>query len=58
MEETDEITLVESSIDEDEEAIIWVDNYFRDMIHSSSHTSISTSSSGDENWEKGFSLLV
>ena len=44
--------------DEDGAAIIWVDNYCRDMIHSSTHTSISASSSGDENWEKDFSLLV
>ena len=33
-------------------------HYCRDLIHSSTHTSISASSSGDENWEKEFSLLV
>ena len=44
--------------DENGEAISWMDKYYRDMIHSSTHTSISASSSGDENWEKEFSLLV
>ena len=44
--------------DEDGAAIIWVDKYCKDMIHGSNHTSISASSSGDENWEKEFSLLV
>ena len=58
MEETDEITSVGSAIEEQEEAISWVDKYFRYLIHSSTHTSISASSSGDENWEKEFSLLV
>ena len=47
-----------SDEDEDWEAIIWVDKYVIDLIHSSTHTSISASSSGDENWEKEFSLLV
>ena len=50
MEELDE--------DEDGVAIIWGDKYCIDMIHSSTHTSISSSSSGDENWVKEFSLLV
>ena len=44
--------------DEDGEAIIWVDKYCIDMIHSSTHTSILVSSSKDGNWEKEFSLLV
>ena len=35
-----------------------MDKYVRDLIHSSTHTSISASSSVDENWEKEFSLLV
>ena len=48
----------ESNEDEYGEAISWVDEYCIDLIHSSTHTSISTSSSGDENWEKEFSLLV
>ena len=43
---------------EDGEAISWVDKYCRDLIHSSTHTSISASSSENENWEKEFSLLV
>ena len=48
----------ESCEDEFGESISWVDNYCRDLIHSSTHISISASSSGDENWEKEFSLLV
>ena len=35
-----------------------MDKYCRDLIHISTHTSISASSSGDENWENAFSLLV
>ena len=34
----------ESDEDEDGEAISWVDKYCRDMIHNSTHTSISASS--------------
>ena len=50
---------MENSIkDEYGKTIIWVDKYVRDMIHSSNHTSISASSSGDENWENEFSLLM
>ena len=47
-------------LDENEyvEAICWVDKYCIDTNHSSTHTSISTSSSGDGNWEKEFSLLL
>ena len=47
-------------LDEDEygASISWVDKYCRDMIHISTHTSISASSSGEETWEKEFSLLV
>ena len=44
--------------DEDGAAISWVDKYCRYMIHSSTHTSISVSSSENEIWEKEFSLLV
>ena len=58
MEETDELTSVGSAIEEEEEAISWVDKYCRDLIHNSTHTSISATSSGDANWEKEFSLLV
>ena len=50
MEELDEF--------EDGSAISWVDKYCRDPIHNSTRTSISASSSGDENWENEFSLLV
>ena len=50
MEESDEY--------EYEASISWVDKYYRDLIHSSTHTSILASSSGDENWENEFSLLV
>ena len=35
-----------------------MDKYCKEMIHKSTHTPISTTSSGDENWEKDFSLLV
>ena len=38
--------------DEDGAAISWVDKYCRDMIHSSTHTSISSSSRENEIWEK------
>ena len=48
----------ESDEDEDGEAIIWVDNYCIYLIQIYAHTSISASSSVDENWEKEFSLLV
>ena len=48
----------ESDEGEDGESISRVDKYCRDIIHSSTHTYISASSSGDENWEKEFSLLV
>ena len=48
----------ESDEDEDGAAISCLDKCVRDLIHSSTHTSISASSSGDENWEKEFSLLV
>ena len=44
--------------DEDGEAISWVDKYYKDMIHSSTHTSISAPSRENEIWEKQFSLLV
>ena len=44
--------------DADGEAIMWVDNYCKYMIHSYTRTSISASSSGDENWVKEFFLLV
>ena len=50
--------MVGSAIDEEDAAIRWVDKYCIDMNHISTHTSISTTSSGDENWEKEFSLLV
>ena len=38
--------------------MIWVDNYCRGIIYSSTHTSISATSSRDEHCEKEFSLLV
>ena len=44
--------------DEEREAISWVDKYCKDMIHISTHTSISSSSNENEDWEKEFSLLV
>ena len=44
--------------DEDGAAISWVNKYCRDMIHSSTHTSISASSRENEIWEKEFSLVV
>ena len=58
MEESDEPTLVGSANDEEDAAIIWVDKYCRELNHFSTHTSILATSSGDENWEKEFSLLV
>ena len=48
----------DSDEDEDGAAIIWVDKYCRDMIHISTNTSISASSSENEIWENEFSLLV
>ena len=44
--------------DEDGEAIIWVDKYCRDMIHISTHTSISDSLIKNEIWENEFSLSM
>ena len=58
MEESDELTLVGSASDEEYTDIILLDKYSIEMIHSSTHTSISSISSGDENWGKEFSLLV
>ena len=58
MEESDEPTLVGSASDKKYAAIRWVDKYGKYIIHSSTHTSISATSSGDENWEKEFSFLV
>ena len=58
MEESDEPTLVGSASDKKYAEIIWVDKYGKYLIHISTHTSISATSSGDENWEKEFSLLV
>ena len=59
MEELDELNLVGPANDEKDAAICWVDEYCREPIHSSTpHTSISATSSGDENWEKELSFLV
>ena len=44
--------------DEDGAAISWVDKYSRDMIHSSTHTSVSSLSRQNEIWEKEFSLVM
>ena len=52
------IFMEELNEDEDMASISWVDKYVVDLVHSSTHTSISASSSGDENWEKEFFLLV
>ena len=49
MEETHELTSVGSAIEEEEEIVSWVDRYCRYIIHSSTHTSISASSSENEN---------
>ena len=35
-----------------------MDKYCKYLIHISTHTPISSTSSGDENWEKEFSFLV
>ena len=43
MEEAHEFTSIGSAIEEEEAAISWVDKYCRYIIHSSTHTSISTS---------------
>ena len=48
----------ESYEDEDGEAINWVNECCINLIHNSTHTSISASSSENEIWEKEFSLLV
>ena len=58
MEESDEPTLVGSASDEEYVAIISVDKYCINLIHSSTHTPISAKSSGEENWENEFSLLA
>ena len=58
MEETYELTLVGSSIEEEEEYVSWVEKYHIDLIQCYTHTSILASSSENENWEKEFSLLV
>ena len=58
MEESEEPTWGGSDSDEEYAAIIWEDKYCKEIIHSSTHTYISATSSGDENWEKEFSLLV
>ena len=59
MEESNEITLVVLTSDEEYAAISLLDEYCRELIHSSSpYTSISSKSGGDENWENEFSLLV
>ena len=52
MEETDDLTSFGSAIEEEEVAISWVDKCCRDLIHSSTHTSILASSSENENWDK------
>ena len=40
-------------------SIILMDDHCRDLAHNSSpHTSISATSGGDENWVKGFFLLM
>ena len=40
-------------------SIILIDEHFRDLAHNSSpHTSISATSCGEENWVKGFFLLM
>ena len=44
--------------DEDWEAISLVDDYHRVLKQIYTHTSISASSSENENWEKEFSLVV
>ena len=44
--------------DEDGAAISWVDKYCRDMIHSYTHTSTSSSSRENEILEKEFSLVM
>ena len=50
MEDSDEITLVGSTSDEEDATISFVDVYCRELIHDSSpHTSISSTSGGDEN---------
>ena len=48
----------DSCEDEDGAAISWVDKYCKDMIHSSTHTSISASSRDNVIWEKEFSLVM
>ena len=59
MEELDELNLVGPANDEKDVAICWVDEYCRELVHSSTpRTSILATASGDENWEKEFSLLV
>ena len=61
MEESDEITLVGSSSDEEDATISLVDDNCRDMTLAHNyltHMFISTTSFGDEDGVKGFSLLV
>ena len=58
MEELENIHLVGSSSDKEYADISWVDKYCRELVHSSTHTSISATSGRDANWEKEFSLLV
>ena len=50
MEESNELTLVGSASDEEYVAMIFLDEYCRELVHSSlPHASISTTSGGDEN---------
>ena len=59
MEDSDDITLSGSTIDEEGAAISWMNKYYKRLIHSFTlHNSISSISGGNENWEKGFSWLV
>ena len=59
MEESYELTLVGLANDEEYATISWFNHYCSELIHSSiPHTSILSTSSGYENWEKEFSLLV
>ena len=59
LEEEHDHTVTEKTNGGSCEYISLMDECFRDLVHNSSpHTSISSRSCGDENWVKGFFLLM
>ena len=59
MEETNELTSVGLVIGEEEEAISWVDDCCKDLVHNySPHASSLATSCANKNWVKGFFLLM